>query len=130
MPAFMISRIASALNEHEISLKGSKILALGVAYKRETNDIRESPALEVLRGLREKGALVYYSDPYVPSVVLNGKSTKSVNLSPEILRSMDCVVILTDHSSFNSQMIATHSPLIIDRRNMLRDFQGPNILRL
>ena len=130
MPAFMISRIASALNEHEKSLKGSKILALGVAYKRETNDIRESPALEVLRGLHDKGALVYYSDPYVPSVVLNGKLAKSVNLSPEIIRSMDCVVILTDHSTFNSPMIATHSSLILDSRNMLRDFQGPNILRL
>ena len=130
MPAFMISRVANALNERQKSLKGSKILALGVAYKSETNDIRESPALEVLRGLHEKGALVYYSDPYVPSVVLNGKSAKSISLNPDILQSMDCVVILTDHSAFNSQMIATHGPLIIDGRNMLREFEGPNILRL
>ncbi len=118
------------MNEHEKSLKGSKILGLGVAYKPETNDIRESPALEVLRGLHEQGALVYYSDHYVPSVVLNGKSANSVNLSPEIIRFMDCVVILTDHSTFNSPMIATNSSLILDSRNMLRDFQGPNILRL
>ena len=129
-PAFMISRVANALNEQQKSLKGSKILALGVAYKSETNDIRESPALEVLRGLHDKGALVCYSDPYVPSVVLNGKSTKSISLNPDILQSMDCVVILTDHSAFNSQMIATHGPLIIDGRNMLREFEGPNILRL
>ncbi len=130
MPVFTISRIGNALNDRQKSLKGSKILVLGVAYKRETNDIRESPSLEVLQELHKKGALVYYSDPYVPSVTLNGKSTKSVNLSPEILQSMDCVVILTDHSAFNSQMIATHSSLIIDCRNMLRDFQGPNIIRL
>jgi len=130
MPSFMIDRIANALNEHQKSLKGSKILALGVAYKRDTNDIRESPALEVLRALQEKGALVHYSDPCVPSVELNGKAMESVCLTEEILRSMDCVVVLTDHSAFNSSMIATHSPLIIDSRNMLRDFQGPNIVRL
>lgn len=130
MPAFTISRIGNALNELQKSLKGSKILVLGVAYKRDTNDIRESPALEILRGLHEKGATVCYSDPYVPSVVLNGKSTKSINLSPEILQSMDCVVILADHSTFNCLMIANHSSLIIDSRNMLRDFRRPNIIRL
>ena len=130
MPAFTISRVADALNERQKSLKGSRILALGVAYKRDANDIRESPALEVLRGLYERGALVDYSDPYVPSIELGGQVMKSIDLTPEVLQSMDCVVVLTDHSAFNYAMVATHSSLIVDSRNALRDFPEPHVIRL
>lgn len=130
MPAFTVSRIADALNEKQKSLKGSKILALGVAYKRDVSDIRESPALEVLRGLSEKGSTVEYSDPYVPSLKLNGKMTKSVKLAPDILRSMDCVVVLTDHSVFDYEMIVTHSPLIVDSRNALKEYAQANVISL
>jgi UDP-N-acetyl-D-glucosamine dehydrogenase len=130
MPAFTIVRIADALNEKQKSLKGSKILALGVTYKRDTTDIRESPAIEILRGLCQKGANLCYSDPYIPSLQLNGKPVKSVDLTPAILESMDCVVVLTDHSAFNYAMVAAHGPLIIDTRNALRDFSNPNIIRL
>ncbi len=119
MPAFTVSRVADALNERQKSLKGSKILALGVTYKRDTTDLRESPALEVLRKFYEKGAIVHYSDPYIPSLKLNGKMTKSLNITPGVLRSMDCVVVLTDHSAFNYQTIAAHSPLIVDTRNVI-----------
>ena len=119
MPAFTVSRVADALNERQKSLKGSKILALGVTYKRDTTDMRESPAFEVLRKLYEKGALVHYSDPYVLSVKLNGKKAKSLDITPGVLRSMDCVVVLTDHSAFNYQTIADHSPLIVDTRNVI-----------
>jgi len=127
MPAFTVSRIADALNERQKSLKGSKILALGVTYKRDVSDIRESPALEVLQGLSEKGSTVEYSDPYVPLLKLNGKMTKSVKLAPDILRSMDCVVVLTDHSAFDYEMIVTHSPLIVDSRNALKEYARPNV---
>jgi UDP-N-acetyl-D-glucosamine dehydrogenase len=130
MPAFTISRIIDALNEREKSVKGSKILGLGVAYKRDVNDIRESPALEVLRGLCEKGALVFYSDPYVPLIELNGKAVKSININPEVLRSMDCVVVLTDHRAFNYEMIATHSSLIFDSRNALEESSRSNVICL
>jgi len=130
MPAFTISRVADALNEREKSLKGSKILALGIAYKRDTADIRESPALEVLQGFHEKGALIHYSDPYVRTVQVNGQAMRSLNLSPEVLRSMDCAVILTDHSSFNYEMISTHSPLVLDCRNVLKEFKSPNVVSL
>jgi len=130
MPAFTITRVADALNEREKSLRGSKILALGITYKRDASDIRESPALEVLEGLHAKGAQVFYSDPFVRSVKLNGGVIQSIELSPQLLESMDCVVVLTDHSAFNSSMIAAHSPLIFDSRNMLKDFQGSNIVRL
>ena len=130
MPAFTISRISEALNERKKCLKGSKILGLGVTYKRDVSDIRESPAIEVLQGLCEKGAIVHYSDPFVPSIKLNGSLIKSINPVPEVLRSMDCVVILTDHSTFNYEMVAAHSSLIFDSRNVLMGYGRPNIIFL
>jgi UDP-N-acetyl-D-glucosamine dehydrogenase len=130
MPAFIIERIIDALNERRMSLKGSKILALGVAYKRDSNDLRESPATEVMRSLRERGAIVYYSDPYVPSVDIAGETVKSLELTAEIITSMDCAVLLTDHSDFNYPMIATHSALIFDSRNGFQGFENLNIIRL
>jgi UDP-N-acetyl-D-glucosamine dehydrogenase len=119
MPAFTIDRIADALNEKEKSLKGSRILGLGVAYKRDTNDTRESPAIEVLLGLKKKSAIVHYSDPYVRSIDIDGDVLESVDPSPEFLRQMDCVVILTDHSVFDYASIVAHSKIIIDTRNAI-----------
>jgi UDP-N-acetyl-D-glucosamine dehydrogenase len=122
MPAFMVRRIADALNERRKPLKGSKILGLGVTYKRDTNDIRESPALQVLEGLCEKGASIYFCDPYVPSILIQGQTIKAVELTPHVLQSMDCVAILTDHSVFDYSMVAKFSPTILDTRNALKDF--------
>jgi UDP-N-acetyl-D-glucosamine dehydrogenase len=122
MPAFMVRRIADALNERRKPLKGSKILGLGVTYKRDTNDIRESPALQVLEGLCEKGASIYFCDPYVPSILIQGQTIKAVELTPHVLQSMDCVAILTDHSAFDYSMVAKFSPTILDTRNALKDF--------
>ena len=130
MPGFIVSRVADALNERQKSLKGSKILALGVTYKRDATDIRESPALEVLEGLREKGAFVYYADPFIPSLMLGDTLLESTNIHPDALQSMDCVVVLTDHSSFDYQMIVAHSPIIVDCRNVLKDFPRSNIFCL
>lgn len=128
MPTFLVSRIADALNDRQKSLKGSKILGLGVAYKRDVNDIRESPALEVLHRLHEKGALIFYSDPYVPRLELADQQLHSLALTPATLRAMDCIAVLTDHSTFDYAMIAAHSPLVIDSRNALREFSGSHIL--
>lgn len=130
MPLFTISLVADALNERERSLKGSKILGLGIAYKRDTSDIRESPALEVLYGLHEKGAIVTYSDPHVPSVQLSSEKMKSLPLTAEALESMDCVVLLTDHSIFNYELISAHSPVIVDCRNAFKGFSRSNIVTL
>jgi UDP-N-acetyl-D-glucosamine dehydrogenase len=129
MPQFTVSRIADALNERQKSLKGSTILALGVAYKRDASDIRESPAIEVLKGIAEKGASVYYADPYVPTLELNGKLLKSVTVNADFLQRADCVVILTDHSVFDYGKIAATGSLILDCRNALKDFSSPNIVR-
>ncbi len=130
MPGFTISRIADALNKDKKSLNGSRILALGVSYKSNVSDTRESPALEVVKELMEKGASVSYSDPYVPRVEMGGEILASTNLTPQLLQSMDCVVILTDHSVFDFSMIAAESSLILDCRNALRDFSGSNIMFL
>jgi UDP-N-acetyl-D-glucosamine dehydrogenase len=130
MPGFTISRVADALNEGQKSLKGSKILGLGITYKRDATDIRESPALEVLRGLREKGASIFYTDPFISSLMLDDVRLESTNIDPDALRSMDCVVVLTDHSSFDYSMIAAHSPLIVDCRNVLKEFPRSNIFCL
>lgn len=130
MPGFTISRIADALNKDKKSLNGSRILALGVSYKSNVSDTRESPALEVVKELMEKGASVSYSDPYVPRVEMGGEILASTNLTPQLLQSMDCVVILTDHSVFDYSMIAAESSLILDCRNALRDFSGSNIMFL
>jgi UDP-N-acetyl-D-glucosamine dehydrogenase len=121
MPAFVVRGITDALNEKRKCLNGAKILALGVAYKRDTNDVRESPALQILMALQEKGATIHYSDPYVPAVAVTDKTLKSVDLSPEVLQAMDLVAILTDHSGFDYAMVSKHSPLIFDTRNALKD---------
>jgi UDP-N-acetyl-D-glucosamine dehydrogenase len=127
MPAFMVQRIADALNERRKPLKGSKVLGLGVTYKRDTNDIRESPALQVLEGLREKGATIYFCDPYVRSIVVRGETLKAIELTPHLLQSMDCVAILTDHSAFDYSMVAKFGPMILDTRNALKGFSRSDL---
>ena len=130
MPSFVVNRVADALNEQRKSLKGSKILGVGVAYKRDTNDIRESPALDVLTKLKEKGAIVHYYDPYVPSVRFCGETLKSSPLEKGFLRSMDCAIVLADHSNINYEMLACNSSIIVDSRNAMKNFSGANIFRL
>jgi len=130
MPAFTINWIADALNKNKKSLNGSHILALGIAYKRDTNDTRESPSLDVVKGLQEQGAIVSYSDPHVPFIKLDGKKMKSTSITPAVLNSMDCAVILTDHSAFNYSMISEHAKLILDCRSALRGYSGSNVMRL
>ena len=130
MPAFTVRLIADALNEKGKTLKGSRILALGVSYKRDTNDVRESPALQVLEGLHGKGASTYFSDPYVSSINIKENTIKSIDLTAETLRSMDCVVILTDHSSVDYALVAKFSRLIVDTRNALQGYSRSDVVVL
>ena len=130
MPAFVVRGIADALNERRKCLKGAKILAAGAAYKRDTSDVRESPAVSIMEALSEKGVSIYYSDPYVPALTINGQTLKSRALNAELLQSMDCVAILTDHSAFDYALIAECAPLIFDTRNALQGFSKPNLVRL
>jgi len=130
MPAFTVRLIADALNEKGKTLKGSRILALGVSYKRDTNDVRESPALQILEGLHGKGASIYFSDPYVSSINIKENTIKSIDLTAETLRSMDCVVILTDHSSVDYALVAKFSRLIVDTRNALQGYSRSDVVAL
>jgi UDP-N-acetyl-D-glucosamine dehydrogenase len=130
MPGFTIGRIADALNRNKKSLNGSRILALGVTSKSNVSDTRESLALDVAGALIEKGATVSYSDPYVPRVAIGGEVLVSVALTQELLQSMDCVVILTDHPAFDYSMVAADSELVVDCRNALKNFSGANVIPL
>jgi len=116
MPLYVVDSVAEALNRRRRCLNGSRVLALGVAYKRGVGDIRESPALEVLSMLRERGAAVAYADPYVPSVEIEGSILKAVEASSQELAAADCVVILTDHPDFDYRRIVDTAPLVIDTR--------------
>ncbi len=119
MPEYVVSKVAAALNEREKSVKGSKILIIGVAYKPNVSDVRESPALDVIHLLRERGAEVSYHDPYVPALSTNSEKVLNVPLTSQVIVRNDCVVILTDHSKLDWNLIATHGELIIDTRNAL-----------
>ena len=130
MPGFTVTRIADALNKCKKSVNGSRVLAVGLTYKKDVSDTRESAAIEVVRLLMEEGANVSYADPYVAEIEIGREKLASANLTPQLLQSMDCVVILTDHSLFDYAMIAAASPVVLDCRNSLREFSGPNIVSL
>ncbi|MCZ8158980.1 MAG: nucleotide sugar dehydrogenase [Rhizobiaceae bacterium] len=123
MPEYVVSKVASALNQRRKSLMGSKVLVLGIAYKKNVDDMRESPAVEVMELLRNSGAEVAYSDPHVP-VFPKMREHKfdltSVELSPNTLASFDAVVLTTDHESFDYEMIRAEAQLIIDSRGVYR----------
>ncbi len=117
MPRYVIEKINEALNERRKSLKGAKIFILGVTYKRDVDDVRESPAIEIMEMLLRKGAVVSYNDPYVPELRVNTTLFKSVSFSGRSLKEVDCVAIITDHTSYDYRQIVKSAPLIIDTRN-------------
>jgi UDP-N-acetyl-D-glucosamine dehydrogenase len=118
----VVEKIAKALNTRRKSIMDSNILILGVAYKRDISDLRESPALDVIRVLQEKGAVVKYVDPFVSVIKMDvGPDMKAVPLNEQVLKAADCVVIVTDHSSFNYQWIVDKSNLIVDTRNATKN---------
>jgi UDP-N-acetyl-D-glucosamine dehydrogenase len=131
MPYYTLSRIVDALGDHGKPLQGSRILALGVTFKEDINDTRNSPALRVMELLCEKGASVAYNDCYVPNLNDNGFSLKSVKLEPSLYAQFDAVVILVNHSYYDLSEIVDNSMLVIDTRNATRAL-GPrlNVVKL
>ena len=121
MPEYVVERIRRTLNNSSKSVKKSKILVLGVTYKKDIMDTRESPALDVIKLLHEEGARIYYNDPQVPEIKLNNLRFKSSRLTKTGLKSADLVVILTDHSSYNYQKIVDNARLVFDARNATRN---------
>jgi len=130
MPYFVIDQIAMGLNEHSKSLKGSKVLVLGLAYKRDIDDLRESPSLTIIELLRDKGAAVSYNDPYFPTVGHGRKYDLNMTCTPlDNLAEFDAAVIVTDHTSYDYAAIVAQSQLVIDTRNATKGIDSPNIVR-
>jgi len=130
MPHYMYIKIATALNRHKKSVNGSKVLFLGVAYKPDIDDERESPALEIMDIVAYKGGLVSYHDPYIPVVQTHScASLPSVPLTAEALADADCVVLTTNHKTFDVPFITAHARMIVDMRNMVKE-GGDNVYKL
>lgn len=120
MPRYWVQKVADALNEQSKAVRGSTILVLGVAYKKDVSDVRESPALDIMHLLREKGATVAFHDPHVESIRLEGNRVYGLTDLDAALRTHDCVIIATDHTGYDWQSIKAQSRLIIDTRNAIR----------
>jgi UDP-N-acetyl-D-glucosamine dehydrogenase len=119
MPLFWVRKVAEALNQQGKAVKGATVLVLGVAYKRDIDDIRESPALDIIRLLEGQGARVAYSDPHVPCFSENGHEYRSAPLTQQSVAAADCVMIVTDHSDFDYPMVARSARLVVDTRNAM-----------
>ena len=130
MPYHVVSKVVDSLNENGKPAKGSKVLILGVAYKEDISDVREAPALDIMKLLQDKGAVVSYSDPFVPILHQGGLSSSSEELTPALLSDVDCIVITTAHSSVDYQAVVDAGTPIVDTRNALKGFAGDHILKL
>ncbi len=124
MPEYVVTLVADALNEEGKALRDAKVLVLGAAYKPDIDDVRESPALDVMVELLKRRAEVRYHDPYVPEVRLDGVTLRSEALTPAVLQASDCVLVITNHSVFDWGMIRRHARLILDTRNAMKGTSG------
>ena len=131
MPEYVVERTANILSrKFKKSLNGAKILLLGVAYKKDINDLRESPALEVIKKLEEEGAIISYYDPYIPKFINGGKEYKSLKeLTTKEIREKDIVIVTTDHSKIDYDMVVKNAKAIFDTRNAIKD-NSENVERL
>jgi UDP-N-acetyl-D-glucosamine dehydrogenase len=129
MPEFVVHRVSDALNSQKKSLNGSRVHVIGVAYKRDVNDLRESPALEILELLDKAGAIVSYTDPYFPNFKHAHLDLKSVD-EKKMHENVDCGVIVTDHKAFDYPAMVKNFKLLVDTRNALKGISNPNIFRL
>ncbi len=128
MPEYVVNHCASALNEHQKALKGARVLVLGLAYKKNIDDIRESPSIELIEILRRRGAKVDYNDPYVPTTHKQREHDlrmRSVPITPASLRKYDCVVVSTDHDCYDYAAIIKNSKIVVDSRNACARVKGP-----
>jgi UDP-N-acetyl-D-glucosamine dehydrogenase len=130
MPHYVVERAADALNNARKPINGSRIHLFGIAYKKDVGDMRESPALDILELLTQRGAVVSYTDPYVPTVRHGSEVFESIPDTEMLRRAPDCIVICTDHSSFVWKPIVDSGIPIVDSRNALKGFDAPNIVRL
>jgi len=132
MPEHVLNLVMEALNDRGRALRGASVLVLGVTYKADVNDIRESPALEIIEMLEGKGAHVSYADPFIPRLSVEGLKLEAVDPTPDVVAGADCVLVLTNHSTFDYAMIADRANLVVDTRNALKAHRGnrPSIVTL
>ena len=130
MPEHVVTRVAEALNTQRKPLNGSRIHVLGVAYKRDIDDVRESPALDIIELLTRRGAIVTYSDPYVPEIDHGPHRLTGVDLDAAIAAGSDCAVVITDHKAFDYPRIVDAFPLIVDTRNALKELKNEKVFGL
>jgi UDP-N-acetyl-D-glucosamine dehydrogenase len=128
MPHFVVDKVQNALNDAGKPVKGARILVVGVSYKRDIDDMRESPALDVMLLLQRRGGILSYCDPHVPTLKLEDLKLQSVPL--ESAADADCAVIITDHKAFDYQLLVEKASLIVDTRNALKGVKSPKIVRL
>jgi UDP-N-acetyl-D-glucosamine dehydrogenase len=119
MPVFWVRKVAEALNQQGRAVRGASVLVLGVAYKRDIEDIRESPALDIIRLLEQQGARVSYHDPHVPTFREDGHEFRSVPLTPATIEAADCVMVVTDHAAIDFHLVKRHARLAVDTRHVL-----------
>jgi UDP-N-acetyl-D-glucosamine dehydrogenase len=130
MPEWVVGRVADALNSVKKAVNGSRVHIYGIAYKKNVGDMRESPALDVIEHLLGRGATVTYSDPFVPTLKLDGHSFTAITPAEALAAKPDCVVITTDHDAFDYAELVKQASLIMDARNALKTFSGAHIHRL
>ena len=131
MPFYVVEKVTETLNNQERAVRGSRIVILGVAYKRDVDDVRESPALDIISLLRQRGAVVSYHDPHVPEISLqNELLLRSEAYSAGLLQNADCVVVVTDHSVFDWSEVACNSRSIVDTRHVFAAYDGEHIIGL
>ncbi len=130
MPRYVVEKVRDALNDRGRPLKGSRVLLLGVAYKKDIDDVRESPALDVIKLLAEKGADILFHDPYVREIREDGHVWASTPLTPELLRDVHCIVITTDHTGFRYDELVDLPVPVVDTRNAMKGLDGLNIIGL
>ena len=129
MPHFVVDKVQNALNDHMKALKGSHVHILGMAYKKDIDDVRESPALDILHLLQQRGAKMTYSDPFVPKIHLDGIDIFAQDANA-MAKGADCVVITTDHTNFNYADVLANAKLVVDTRNALKGVVSDKIVRL
>jgi UDP-N-acetyl-D-glucosamine dehydrogenase len=124
MPAHVVGLVVDSLNERGRALRSASVLVLGVTYKPDVNDVRESPALEIIEMLERKGAHVSYADPFTPQLTVDGLKLTAVEPTAEAIAAADCVLIVTNHSAFDYCTIAQRAALVVDTRNALKAFKS------
>jgi len=127
MPRYVVERVTEAMNRVRKPLNGSRILLLGMSYKPDVDDVRESPAFDIAQLLMQRGADIVYHDPYVPQVRLEDQTLESQDLSADLLASVDAVVITTDHSSVDYGFVTQHASIVVDPRNAVRETRGATV---